>query len=414
MDVARAKPRRRARTIAIVVAVGAMVVAAATAAARATEHPVNVPRGSVWTGRVERGPLLIRVKGPGVLLPEKIRWLTAESSGRVEEVLLKPGVAVEPDTVVIRLENLDIRLQAVQADHDVASSRSELLALQRKVAEDALTTTSDALQLRSSLGEAERRADVYARGEGSVVTALDSKRAAEQASELAQRTALADERVTLVKTAGPNQVGALRTQVERSTEVSRVRHELVDHLVVRAGASGILQDVPVELGQWVVPGTVVAKVIVSERLKAELRIPEEQAGGIAVGQVASIDTRSGTIPGHVRRIASAATQGAVKVEIALDGEMPRGARPDQNVDGWIEIDRADDTLHVPRPVLGQPNATVALYRVDPATRRARRIEVRAGRASIDSLEILSGLQAGDEVVLSDMTRYANADVVELE
>jgi HlyD family secretion protein len=414
MDLPRERPRRTLRTVVIAVCLVGTAATAVSAGARMKERPPGVRRGAVWMGRAERSPFVVRVKGPGVLLPEAVRWLTAESSGRVEEVLKKPGTTVDEGAPIVRLENLDIRLQAVQAEHDIATARSELLALQRKVREDEIMGESDTLQLQSSLSEAARRADVYTQAGGSFVSTLDTKRATDQASELAQRTALAEQKVDVVRKAGPEQLDALRTQVARSTDVSRVRRELVDHLVIRAGAGGVLQDVLVELGQWVVPGANVAKVIVSDRLKAELRIPEEQAGGISVGQVASIDTRSGSIAGHVRRVASAASQGTVKVEVALDGEMPRGTRPDQSVDGYVEITRTEDTLHIPRPVTAQANATVSLFRVDPSTGVARRVDARTGRLSVDAVEIVSGLQAGDEVILSDVSRYASVDALQLE
>jgi HlyD family secretion protein len=196
--------------------------------------------------------------------------------------------------------------------------------------------------------------------------------------------------------------------------MSRVRHEVVDHLVIRAGANGTLQDILVELGQWVVPGTNVAKVIISDRLKAELKIPEEQAGGIAVGQSATVDTHSGTVQGRVRRVASAASRGTVLVEIALEGTMPKGARPDQSVDGYVETERVDDALHVARPMNAQPNSTVAFMRIDPKTAIASRVQARTGRASADSIEILSELAAGDEVILSDMSQFAKASTLAVE
>ena len=414
MDRPRLKrPRKwRARLATLLLVAGG--AAAVTAGARAKERPQGVRRGAIWTGRAERSPFVVRVKGPGTLLPEAVRWLTAESSGRVEEVMRKPGSQVDETTAVVRLENLDIRLQAVEAEHNVASSRSELLALTRRVKEDEIAVEAEALQLQSSLRDAARRADVFTRAAGTFVSDLDTKHANDQATELERRMTLSEEKLDLVKTAGPDQLGALRAQLERRVEVSHARRELVDHLVIRAGSSGVLQDVLVELGQWVVPGSPVAKVIVSDRLKAELRIPEELAAGIAVGQGATIDTRSGTAFGHVRRVAAAASQGAVKVEIALDGELPKGARPDQNVDGSIEIEKTEDTLHVPRPVSAQPNGTVSLFRIDPKSGIARRVSAQTGRVSVDALEIRSGLEPGDEVILSDMTRYANAEEVVVE
>ncbi len=410
MDVPRRRTRRWLRSavlggVAVLVALGILVIA------RRAPRPEALRRTGVWTGRVAKGPLVIRVRGAGTLLPEAVRWLTAETSGRVEEILLKPGVEVASDTPIIRLENLDIRLLAVQADREVASARAEINALERSVGEDELARASEAALLRTTSSDAQRVADADARMPG-IVPDLELRRAREQAKDLEVRTALAEKRLSLVHRAGPVQLATLRTQLQAYLEMAQVRHEIVDHLSVHAGAKGTLEDVLVELGQWVVPGTNVARVIISDRLKAELRIPEEQAGGIVVGQAATIDTRSGTATGHVRRVASAASQGTVLVEIAL-GELPKGARPDQSVDGVIEIDRVDNTLSLPRPMNAQPNATASLFVID-ASGVASRVAVRTGRASVDSIEILSGLAAGDEVLLSDTSHYANVDSLVLE
>ncbi|HVJ90718.1 MAG TPA: HlyD family efflux transporter periplasmic adaptor subunit, partial [Labilithrix sp.] len=297
----------------------------------------------------------------------------------------------------------------------VASGKVELMALQRSVSDDTLARESEAIALRTAMSDAERRAEAYAQSPGSFVSVLDAKRASEQASDTKARAELAEKKLRVLRQIAPGQVDAMRTQIDARIEMSRVRHQIVDHLLVRAGAKGTLQDVLVELGQWVVPGTNVAKVIVSDRLKAELKIPEEQAAGIAVGQPATIDARSAKIQGHVRRIASAASRGTVLVEIALDGELPKGARPDQSVDGYIEIENtAAETLHMPRPMNAQANATLSVFRIDPKTNVAHRIQVRTGRASVDALEIVSGLTPGDEVILSDTSRYGNVDSLRVE
>ena len=412
MDVARRRPKRWLRSAILAgIAVGVAALGL-TVIARAGARRESVRRSEVWTGRVERGAFVIRVRGAGTLVPEEVRWLTAETSGRVEGILLKPGAQVAADAPILRLENLDVRLLAVQADREATSARAEILALERSLGEDQLARESDAAQLRTLSGDAQRTAEADAKS-SEVVPPLEMNRAVEQAKDLELRAALADKRRDLVGRAGPAQLAILKTQLAGYVEIARVRHEIVDHLTVVAGASGTLEDVFVELGQWVVPGTNVARVIISDRLKAELKIPEEQAGGVVVGQPATIDTRSGTVTGHVRRVASAASQGTVVVEIALDGDVPRGARPGQSVDGVVEIERVADTLHVSRPMNAQPNATLSLFRID-ATGLASRVSVRTGRASVDAVEVLSGLAAGDEVLLSDTSRYANVDALELE
>lgn len=414
MDIKRERPKRSLRKIGMVLVGIAGVTAIVLIGVRAKPKPETIQRSAIWAGRAEKSPFVVRVKGAGTLVPEAVRWLTAEMSGRVEEVMLKPGAQVEPDTAIVRLENLDIRLQAVQSQRDVASARSDLLALERAVREDKLAREADAVALRATMRDAKRHAEAYAQAAGNVVSGLDTERAADQAKELEQRASLAEKKLDVVNTSAPQQLDALRAQVTGRTEMSRVRKELVDHLIVRAGATGALQDVLVELGQWVVPGTNLAKVIVSDRLKAELRIPEEQAGGVSVGQKANIDVRPGTITGTVRRIAGAAKQGTVKVEVEIEGDLPKGARADQSVDGFVELERTPNTLHIPRPIGAQPNATISLFRIDPKTNVATRTTVRSGRASVDTLEILAGLQEGDEVVLSDTSRFANVDRLQLE
>ena len=413
MDVKRVRPKRLPRAVAL--GGGALVILAIGIAAIARRGPrrETLRRSEAWTGRVKRGPLVIRVRGAGTLVPEEVRWLTAETSGRVEEILLKPGADVSADTPIIRMENLDVRLQAVQADREVANARAEIMTLARSLGDDEIARESDVAQLRTTLGTAQRLAHADSKAQ-EVVSELDLSRDTDQAKDLEVRAALAEKRLALVRHSGPAQLAVLKTQLAAYVEIARIRHEMVDHLSVEAGASGTLENVFVERGQWVVPGTNVARVILSNRLKAELKIPEEQAGGIVVGQAATIDTGSSTANGHVRRVASAASEGTVLVEIALDGDMPRGARPGQSVDGFVQIDRVDNTLYVPRPMGAQPNTTASLFRVDSKTGVASRVVVHTGRASVDSIEVLSGLAAGDEVILSDTSRYAGVDSLVLE
>ena len=422
MDVPLPQARRRNRArrrygwaaaAVLAVSVGSWFVA------RLEPQLETVERSAVWTGRLEHGPFVVRVRGAGTLKPESIRWLTAESSGRVEEVLIQPGAVVEPLTPVVRLENLDLELQAVQAQREVQGAHAQLLALERQTRRDRLDLAAERESLHAASNDAQRRAAAFADGQGEIVSRLDSEQALERAQELRRRQALAGQRASLLEELAPRELETLRQQTLDLTRVRDVRRQLVTRLLVRAAASGILQDVLVELGQWVVPGTPVAKVIVDRQLEAELRVPAEQAGSIAVGQAASISTGFGeghasSITGHVRRVAPAASQGSVLVEIALEGPLPENARPDQNVDGTIETEHTGPTLHLARPVgLGAGN-TSSLFRLDPKTNIATRVEVRTGRVSVDRVEVLSGLAAGDEVILSDTSRYANARALRLE
>jgi HlyD family secretion protein len=419
VDVQRAPRRRRLRRVLSLGALVLAFVAAALALARREPRPPAVERAAIWTGKVERGAFVLRVRGAGVLRPESIRWLTSESSGRVEEVLIKPGMAVEAETAVVRLENLDLRLLAVQAARETQAVEAEILALQRQTQREALDLNAELAGLDSGLSFARRRAGAYSEMQGTVLPRLDGEAMAERVRELEQQDELARRRLALLERLAPRQLGGLEQQAREVRRVQAVRQELVERLTVRAAAQGILQDVLVELGQWVVPGTVVAKVIVSRKLQAELAIPAEQAGAISVGQVAWIragpgDGARAPIPGRVRRVAPAAHEGNVHVEVAFDVDLPDGVRPDQSVDGTIELERSDDTLHLQRPLDLGLSTTSSLFRVEPSTGVARRVSVRTGRISVDSVEVLAGLDPGDEVILSDMSRYAQVDSVRIE
>jgi HlyD family secretion protein len=412
----RQKALRRALAIAIT---GAVVALAILFVSRLEPRQLSVERAVVWTGKVEKSPFVVRVRGSGTLRPESIRWLTSESSGRVEEVLAKPGIAVELTTEVVRLENLDLRLLAVQAAREVQAAEALVLAHERQSQKDGLDLGAELVQLRAALSDARRRAATYAELEGAIVSRLEGEEMGQRVSELEQREVLAVKRLTLLEEIAPRQLLGLERQAREVKRVQQVREQLVERLTVRAGARGILQDVLVELGQWVVPGTPVAKVIVDQKLQAELRIPADQAGRISVGQAARVRTGFGhpmesNIAGRVRRVAPAAHEGTVAVEIALEGELPDNARPDQSVVGSIETERTDVTVHVARPVGLSLGDTCMLFRVDPTTQIATRVQVRTGRISVDAVEVLSGLEPGDEIILSDMSRYVQSQAVRLE
>jgi HlyD family secretion protein len=418
VDVQR--PRRRKKIRHALWGLAALGIASvALLVSRLEPRLPVVARSGIWTAKVEESPFVLRVRGPGTLRPEVVRWLTTESSGRVEEVLLKPGMPVEPETPVVRLENLDLRLQAAQAARNVEEARVQLLAHDRQSREDVLRMDAEIVGLSTERSAAQRRTQAYAAMARSIVPELEWQDSEGRAAELEQRERMARERLSVLARMVPLQRLGLGQQLREEANVQKVRDELVQRLVVRAGASGILQDVLVELGQWVVPGTAVAKVIVSRRLQAELRIAAERAGQIQVGQAAQIETGAGnardwTIRGRVRRVAPAASEGTVLVEVALEGELPDSMRPDQDVDGSIETEHTGVTLHVKRPI-GLSNGDQSnLFRLDPDTQVARRVPVRTGRISVDSVEIVSGLAPDDEIILSDMSRFAAATAVQIE
>jgi hypothetical protein len=296
-------------------------------------------------------------------------------------------------------------LQQLQTEREVASAEADLLQLSYRLQADKLTQENALWTLRQEMADAERRASATARGGVAIFTQLDIDQARDRAAGLRQRIAVAEKELAVLEEGLSTQIAAQRVQIERRKDMAAFRKKQVLALSVRAGDDGVLEDMPLEIGQWVTPGTLMAKVVKPGHLKAQLRVPEVQAKDVAVGQRVSVDTRNGVVPGHVSRVAPAATQGTVQVEVALDGDLPPGARPDLNVDGTIEIERLDDVLSVERPVGAQEDHPMMLFRLEPGGREAVRVRVEIGRMSVKSVEIKDGLREGAQVVVSDMSRY---------
>jgi hypothetical protein len=404
MDIPRNPARKRApfaAAVAILTVVGLITLGLG----RLKAASPSVDRASIWVGTVKRGPMLRQVKGPGTLAPEEIRWITAETAGRVEHIALRPPGAVAEDTLLVELTNPDVMLEALTADREVASAESDLLQLRSRLRSEELAERASVLSLASDLADAQRRAAAYRAGAGEVFTDLDTRRAGDRSAELSGRLALAQQRVTVVEESLRDELGAQRIQIARRKNEAEFRRRRVAAMRVRAGGAGVLQDLPLELGQWVVPGTLLAKVIRPERLKAVLRIAEIQAKDVALGQRAEIDTRNGVIPGKVARIAPAASQGTVTVEVALEDPLPAGALPDLTVDGTIELERLGEVLYVDRPAGAQPEAPFGLFKLAADGASAARTTADLGRTSVTTIEVRRGLNEGDRVILSDMSRW---------
>lgn len=411
--------RRRVRALAAVLLVACASVGLAVLAARLQEGVPRVSRAQLWTASVRHGDFAMQVQGAGILRPEELRWLTAESAGRVEGVLVKAGARVEPGTVIVRLENLDLQLQADEAGRDVEAALAQALALEHQQAREELTLEQELGVLKNELADASRRASTFEQGAGLIVSRNESERERERAATLIRQVELAGDKLALLRRLGPRQRNVAQTQRAQLERVRAVRLEMLDRLLVRTPAAGTVQETLVEPGQWVLPGAAVAKLMVSERLEAVLRIPADEVGAVAPGQPVIVHTGfgrtpEGTIGGHVRRIAPAAQDSTVDVEVALEGPLPESARADQSIDGAIQTRRIEDTLSLPRPV-GLPVASSApLYRIHSATGRATRVSVRIGLVSSDAVQILAGLDAGDEVILSDMSRYTEHESLQID
>jgi HlyD family secretion protein len=372
----------------------------------------TVERGSVWLDTVKRGPMLRQVKGAGTLVPEYIRWLTADTAGRVERIHVRPGAPVQPDTLLLELSNPDVQLQALEAERQLASAEAELIALRTLLETQRISQEAALASLEAEAAHAGRQAQAnVALLDRAFVPTLEAQQTREKAGELSVRLELERKRLAVLQTSTRDQLSAQQGQIERLKAVARFRRTQVESMQVKAGEAGVLTELPLELGQWVTPGTVLAKVVKPERLKAELRIAETQARDIQVGQRAQVDTRNGVVEGQVSRVAPAASQGTVRVEVSLPEQLPRGARPDLTVEGTVELERLGDVLFVGRPAGAQPNSTMALFRLMPDSDEAVRIPVQLGRGSVNSIEVVQGLTEGDQVVLSDMTAWDAVDRV---
>ncbi|MGH8630583.1 MAG: HlyD family secretion protein, partial [Burkholderiales bacterium] len=347
--------------------------------------------------------------------PEEIRWIPAASEGRVERILLMAGTSVRPETVLLEMSNPQLAQSAVDADLALKAAQAQYRNLQVQLESQVLTQRAEVARVESEYTEAKLRAETdEALARLGVLSDLNLKVSKERAHLLENRRVIEEQRLANTSKALQAQLAAEQARVEQLKAVAELRHSQVEALRIRAGTMGVLQESPLKVGQWVTPGTTLAKVVQPERLKAELKIPETQGKDLALGLPASIDTRNGIIAGRVMRIDPAAVGGTVTVDVALDGALPPGARPDMNVDGTIDLERLSNVLYVGRPAFGQEKSTVSMFKLDPDGRGAFRVQVKLGRSSVSAIEILEGLNEGDEVVLSDMSRWDGFDRVRLE
>jgi multidrug resistance efflux pump len=374
----------------------------------------SVDRSTVFVDVVRRGTMLRQVRGPGTLVPEQIRWVPAVTAGRVERRYLDPGTRVEPGTVLLELSNPDVQLELLEAERQLSSAQAQLVTLRTTLETGRLNQEAVVASTRTQYLEAKRNADAADElVQRNLMAASEAQTAKERAEELATRLEIERQRLAIQAGAIGEQLAVQESQVTRLQNIVRFHRERIVSMRVVAGSPGVLQEISVEEGQWVLPGQTLAKVVQPERLKAVVRIPEVQARDVTVGLRALIDTRTDTIPGRVIRIDPAVQSGAVNVDVALDGELPPGARPDLSVDGMVEIERLENVLHVGRPVFGQSGSTVGLFRVSADGDYAERVRVRLGRGSVNAIEILEGLAEGDQVILSDMSQWDDEDRVRL-
>ncbi len=375
----------------------------------------TVESATLWMAQVERGELLLQRRGAGTLVPEKVRAITARSAGRVEERFYLPGAEVTDDTVLLRLSNPDVELAAQNAAWALEAGQADLRNLQVTLITQRLQQQSNAAAVQSTYLTSKLSAELEQQlFDEQLTSSLDLQLAQTIATEAETRHNIEQQRLQIFEQSIEAQLESRRTQVRQLA----AQHELaladLEALNVRAGIVGVLQEVPVEIGQSVTPGNVLARVVNPNELKAELRIPETQAKDIVIGQPAIVDIRTATIPGRVSRIDPSASQGTVTVDIELlMDELPVGARPQLSVDGTVEIERLPDVLFVGKPAYGQSNSQVSLFRLTEDESYADRIFVKLGLASVNLIEVIEGLKEGDTVILSDMSKWDSVDRVRL-
>lgn len=401
------------------VVLGAVVVTAVSLASIGVKQmkpaaPV-VERSTVWPDTVKRGPMLRQVRGLGTLVPEEILFIAAQTDGRVDRIAVRPGAEVGPNTVLIQLSNPELVLAANEAEWLVKSAEATYTDLRVRLESQKLEQQSVAARVHSDYVQAKLKADLEQKlGEQGLTSEINLKTTKAIAEELANRASIEKKKVEISGESIEAQLAAQRVQIEKLRAAWQLKKAQVDQLTVRAGAIGVLQQLPVEVGQRLMPGTVLAKIAQPSKLKAELKVPETTAKDVLLGQKVEIDTRNGVIDGRVSRIDPAVVNGTVTVDVRLEGELPSGARPDLSVDGSIEIERLNDVLYVGRPVLGQPNSTISLFRLEAEGTEAVRVPVKLGRTSVSTIEIVEGLRVGDQVLLSDMSAMDGHNRIRLQ
>ena len=416
MDIPRpdqSKAKRKKRIIYGSLAVLALI-GITVFLARLKPAAPTVERNVVWVSDVKRGQMLRQVRGLGTLVPEEITWIAARTQGRVNKIVLRPGAPVQPDSVILELNNPDVVRAATDADSQLKASEAELANLKVTIESAVLAAESTAASAKAEYEQAKLRAEVNEQlFKDGLVSPLEMRLAKVTAEQAATRNAIEQKRYAFSKDSVAPQLAVKEAEVERLRDMAKLRRDELDALTVRAGMNGILQILPVEVGAQVQPGSNLARVADPLRLKAEIRVAETQARDIEIGQIAQIDTRNGIVAGKVNRIDPSVQNGTVTVDVIITDELPRGARPDLSVDGTIELERLEDVVYVNRPAFGQERSTVNIFKLDAPGVYATRVPVQLGRSSVNTIEVIQGLVPGDRVILSDMSQYDSNPRVKL-
>ncbi|HVD93324.1 MAG TPA: efflux RND transporter periplasmic adaptor subunit [Vicinamibacterales bacterium] len=416
VDIARPSQARKKKIRRILYASAAVIVVAVISLGVSRLKPAapTVDRAVVWIDTVKRGPMLRQVRGSGTLVPEDIRWIPARSQGRVEKIVLRPGAQVTPDTIILELSNPELTQSVQEAQLGYQSAQAALANRKAELQSALLSQEAATANIESQYKQADL--DLQANEtlyKEKLISLLVLQQKRGLAADLKNRLATEQRRLEISREGINSQIAPQESDVNQRRATWDLRRKQLDELNVRAGMSGILQLVPVERGSQVSPGANLARVANPSNLKAELRIAETQTKDIRIGQYAEVDTRNGVVKGHVSRMDPASSGGTVGVDVIMDGPLPPGARPDLSVDGTIQLEKLDNIINVGRPAFGQENSTVTIFKV-LSNGEAHATKVKLGRASVSTIEVIEGLQPGDQVILSDMSQFDSFDRVQLK
>ncbi len=410
-DQTKAKRKRRITVIAVAV-VG--LVAVTVMLARLKPAVPTVDKGLVWINTVKRGPMVRQVHGPGTLVPVDIRWIAARTQGRVDKFILLPGATVQPDSVVMVLSNPDVTQAALDTESALKAGEADYANLKVTVQQAVLQSESEAATAKAAFEVAKLQAKVNEQlFKDGLVSELNLQLSKVQAEQDETLNDIAQKRYAFAQDSVAPQLAVKQATVDQLRAQAKLKLAEADALNVRAGMSGILQVVPVEVGAQVTPGTNLARVADPTTLKAVIQIAETQAKDVRIGQSAEIDTRNGIAKGKVSRVDPSVQNGTVSVDVALPAVLPNGSRPDLSVDGVVELEHLDDVVFVERPAFGQEHSTAGIFLLDADGVYANRVQVDLGRSSVNTIEIVKGLNPGDRVILSDMSQWDTHDRIKL-
>ena len=421
MDIARPefKERKRRRQIAVAAVIVVVVATVSVIVYRLKPAAPTVERGTVWVDSVKRGSMLRQVRGIGLLLPsqESVLQIPAETEATVVRIRMLPGSPVKPDTVLMEMSNPQVEQAAVDAHLQWKAAEAEYQSQHMKLESDFMTQKAGAATVKADYTQAQLQYNTdKALYELGVISGLAYNNSKGKADELTARNSLAEQSLASSQKAIDSQLAELQTKVDQMRVLAELKQKQLDALRVRARIDGILVEMPLHVGEHVLPGTMLAKVVEPNHLMAELKVAETQARDVQNGEPVSVDTHNGLISGTVERVDPAVQNGTVTVDVKLIGELPKGAQPNLSVDGTIDLERLSNVLYVGRPAFGQENSTISLFKLDRADgpTDAVRVPVKVGRASVNAIQVIDGLHEGDTVVLSDMSRWDNTDRIRLQ